>query len=89
MYPTKENVIVLPITKRMEIVMCIQVCLISRMNFDYKENGGNKAFLENPMHQNHVSLYGDRDCHANNKRNGDYYEYPNLSHFPNENGDCY
>ena len=48
MYPNEENMIVMPITKRMEIIMCIQVCLISRMNLDYKENGGRKEFLANP-----------------------------------------
>ena len=30
--------------KKMEIIMSIQVCLISQMNFDYKENGGKKSF---------------------------------------------
>ena len=30
--------------KKMEIIMSIQVCLISRINFYYKENGGNKNF---------------------------------------------
>ena len=43
-YRNVENMIVMPITKRMEIVMSIQVCLISWMNFDYKENGGKKSF---------------------------------------------
>ena len=38
--------IVMPITKRMEVVMLIQVCLISRMNFDFEENGGKKLFLQ-------------------------------------------
>ena len=42
--------IVVPITKRMEILISIQLCLICRMNFDYTENGGKKAFLENPKH---------------------------------------
>ena len=55
MYPNKENMIVVPITKRMEIVMSIQVCLISRMNFDSVENGVEKALLANPKHQYHVS----------------------------------
>ena len=45
MYPIFENMIVMPITKLMEIIMGIQVYLISRMNFDYKENGRKKAFL--------------------------------------------
>ena len=28
------------ITKRMEIIKVVQVCLISRININYKENGG-------------------------------------------------
>ena len=47
--------IVMPITKRMEIIMSIDVCLISRMNFDYTESGRKKAFLANPKLQYHVS----------------------------------
>ena len=43
-YPSVENKIVVPITKAMEIILSIQVCLISRMNFDYEENGGKKTF---------------------------------------------
>ena len=50
MYPSEENIIVQPITKRMKIVMSIQVCPISRMTFDCEENGGKKALLENPKH---------------------------------------
>ena len=69
------------ITKRMETVTGIQVYLISWMNFDYKENGKEEAFLANPKHQYHVFQYGECDCHANNKKNGHYYEYPSLSHF--------
>ena len=76
-----ENMIAMPITKRTEIVMGIQVCLISWINLDYKENGGKKAFLANPNHQHHVSQCGEYDCHTNNKRNGDCYKHPSLSHF--------
>ena len=50
MFPNEENMIVVPITKRMEIDMSIQVCLISWMNFDYEENGGKKGLLANPKH---------------------------------------
>ena len=50
MYPNAENMIVVPLTKRVEIIMSIQVCLLSRMNFDYKENNGKKAFLANPKY---------------------------------------
>ena len=59
------------ITKRMETTMSIQVCPLSQMNFDNMENGGEKAFLTNPKHQNHVSQCGEHDCHANNKMKGD------------------
>ena len=50
MYPITKNKIAMLITKGIEIVMGIQVCLISWMNFDCKENGGKKAFLGNPKH---------------------------------------
>ena len=81
MYPNWENMIVMPITKRMEIVMRIQVYLISRMNFDYEENGEKKALLANPRRQYRVSQYREHDCHANNKKNRDYYEFPSLPYF--------
>ena len=76
-----ETMIVKAITKRMEIIKRIQVCLISWMNFDYEKNGGKKALHENPKHQYRVSQYREHGCHANNKKNGDCYEYPSLSHF--------
>ena len=83
-YPNEENMIVVPITKRMEIIMSVQVSLISWMNFDYKENGGKKAFLANPKYQYRVSQCGEHDCSANKKKNGDYFEYQSLSHFLDE-----
>ena len=43
-----------------------------------------KTFLANPKYQYHVSQCGEHDCSANNKRNGDYYEYPSLPHFTDE-----
>ena len=43
-----------------------------------------KAFLTNPKHQDRASQYIEPDYSANNKRNGDYYEYPRLSHFIDE-----
>ena len=84
MSPILENMIKVPITKAMEIIISIQVCLISWMNINYKDNGGKKAFLVNPKNQYHVSQYGEHDCHADNKKNGDYYQYPSLSHLTNE-----
>ena len=54
------------------------------MNIDYKENAGKKAFPVNPKYQYCVSQYGEHDCSASNKRNGDYYKYPSSSLFTNE-----
>ena len=72
-YPNMENKIPVPITKKMEIIMCIHIYLISLMIFDYTENGGKKAFLVNLKYQYHVSQWGELDCRANNKKNRDYY----------------
>ena len=43
-YPNMENMIVGPLKKRMEIKMCIRVCLISPMKINYKENDEKKNF---------------------------------------------
>ena len=40
----EENMSFVPKTKRIEIVTSIQVCILSLMNFDYKEHGGMKRF---------------------------------------------
>ena len=37
--------VLVPITKKMEIMTRIQVCLISQTNFNYKENSGKKSFF--------------------------------------------
>ena len=79
MDPNEEDMIVL-ITKRMEFITSIQVCLISWMNFDYKENGGKKVFPTNPKHQYHVPHRGEHDCSAHNKKNVDYNDNPGLTH---------
>ena len=84
LYAIMENMITMPITKRMEIVIGIQVCLVSWMYFDYKENGGKIAFLANPNQQYRVSQCAKHDCNANNKKNRDCYEYPSLSLFTDE-----
>ena len=78
------NMIVLPITKRIEITTSIQVCPISRMNFDYKENGRKKNFSCKFKASYHVSHCGEHDCNANNKKNGDCDGYPSLFHFMDE-----
>ena len=84
MYPKEENMIVVPITKRMEIITSIQVYLISWININYNKMVERKVFLANPKPQDRVSQYGEHDCPAHNKKNGDYYEYPSLYHFMNE-----
>ena len=83
-YPKVKKMIIMPITKRMEINTSIQVCVISWMNFDHKENSGKKAFLTNPKHQYGVSQCGEHDGPTNNKKNGDYNGYQSLSHFMDE-----
>ena len=40
-----------------------------------------KAFLAILKHQYRVSQYGEHDCRAHNEKNGDYYDYPVLTHF--------
>ena len=84
MFPGGENMIVVPITKKIEIIISIKVWPVSRLNIKYKENGGKKGFLGNPKHQYHVSQRGEHDFSADNKKNGDYYEYPSLSQFLDE-----
>ena len=53
--PAEKNVFMGPNHKNIEIIMRIQVCSIRWMNFDSKENGGNKAFLAKLKYQNCVS----------------------------------
>ena len=84
MHPITDNKTTMPITRRMEIDMRIQVCLILWMNFDYKEIGGKDAFPANLKHQYRVSHYGENDCIASNKKNRDCYRYPCLSHLTDE-----
>ena len=80
MYPNEENMIVVPITKGIEIVIGIQVCLISWMKIDFRENSGKKPFTANLRLQYRASQCGEHDCCANNRKNGDYYMHPCLSH---------
>ena len=68
MYPYVENMIVVPITKWVEIIMRFQVWLSWWMNFDYKEKVERKAFLANSNHQYHVSQWGEHDCSAHKKK---------------------
>ena len=81
MHPNVENMIVVPIRKRMEIIISIKVCPILWVNINYKEK---KSFFANPMNQYRVSQCGEHDRSANDETNGDYYRYPSLYHFINE-----
>ena len=74
MRPIAGNMIRVRKTTGMAIVICIEVCLISRMKFSFKENSRKKRFHAKPKHQYHVSHYRERDCSAHNKNNGDYYK---------------
>ena len=44
-YPNVENLIAVPITKRMEITMSIQVWHVSQININYRENHGKKKLF--------------------------------------------
>ena len=43
-----------------------------------------KGSLTNLKHQYYAFQCGEPDCSAHNKKNGDYYKYPSLSHLINE-----
>ena len=64
--------------------MSIQVCLIPRMNINYWENGGERSFSFKFKASKRVPQCGEHDCSAHNENNGDYYDYPSLSHFTDE-----
>ena len=61
--------------------MGIQGCLISQMNFDYKEYDGKKRFSRKSKALILCTQWGEHDYIANNKKNRDYYKYPSLPHF--------
>ena len=46
---------------------------------------GKKAFLAIPKHEYRVSRREEYDYSAYNEKNGDYNEYPILSHFMDKN----
>ena len=74
-----ENMIVVPITKKIEIIMSIEVYLNSLMNINYKENDGKKSFSTKSK-----ASISCTPISAYNKNNGDNYEYPSLSHLTNK-----
>ena len=67
-YRNKENMIVVPLTKRIEVIIGLQVCLFSQMSFDIRIMVERKAFLAIPKHQDRISQWEEHDCSANNER---------------------
>ena len=63
-----------PITKRVEIIMRIQVCPVERMNSDSKESRGTKSISFKTKHQNGVSYRGEHVNRAQSQKNEDYHE---------------
>ena len=78
-HPNEENVIVLTITKRMEIITSFQDCLISWMSINYKENGRKQSLsCKSEARRSHI-LMGEHDCSANNKKNGDFLQIQSIN----------
>ena len=73
--------IVVPITKRMDIIMSMQVCPISPININYEENNGEKLFLPNKNFNIIYPYMENMIVVPNHKKIGDYYENPSLTHF--------
>ena len=73
-----------PITKRVESIIRILVCLILWMNSDSSKLRERKAFHAkqsiNIMYPNKENMFRL----ANHKTNGDYYKNPCLSYLMNE-----
>ena len=70
-----------PITKKMEIIMTNQVCLISQMNINYKENSGKKSFSCQTKASILYPNVGNIIIVPNRTKNGDYYENQSLTYF--------
>ena len=68
-YPNEENMIVVPMTKRMEIITGIHICHFSWMKFIYNKITKKKVFLASPKHKYHVSQQEKHDYSARNKKN--------------------
>ena len=80
MYPNEKNIIVMPITKRMEIIMESKFVSFHGITLIIRKVVERKAFMANAKRQFHVSQCGEHDCSAENK-NRDCYGCPSLSHF--------
>ena len=73
--------IVVLIRKRMEILTGVKIISFHGLTLITRKIGERKALLANPKLLYHVSQCREHDCSANNKMNGDYYEYLCFSHF--------
>ena len=76
--------IVVHAKKRTEIITSIHVCLISRMNFDYKKMVERKAFPIKPKQRHRVSQKEKQNCTAQSQKNGYYYKNPSLFYLMDE-----
>ena len=80
----EKNMITVPTIKRIELIMSIQVCLITRMKSNYMKNSGKKNFSCKSKASRSCIPTWITWCSAHYKKNADYYEYSSLSHFVNE-----
>ena len=64
----QENVIVVLLTKGIGIILSIQVCIISLMDFDCEQNGLKNVFLSNLKHQYRLSQCAKNDCGAQSQK---------------------
>ena len=60
--------VLVSLTKRMEIIVSIQVSPIPLMSINCKDTVERKAFPAKPKYQHRVSQCGEDDCSAHNKR---------------------
>ena len=60
--------IIVPITKRIEIIKSIQVCPISQRTLIIRKMVKRKAFLAKPNRQYRVSQCGEHDCSAQSQK---------------------
>ena len=64
--------------KRIEIIMGIQFFTFHEWTLIIRKMIERKALPANPKRQYRVSQWEEHDCHANNKKNEDYYRYPSF-----------
>ena len=87
----KENVFMMP-NHEMKRDCYVNPCLFQWKMYFNSKKGNKRSFSYKtkssisliPKHQYHVSQSVEHYCHANNKKNGDCYEHPSLSHFTDE-----